>query len=154
MIPNIAPNSFRSENQSCCIQLGGTIINDPDYPDDPAFSLCQNAVINGVPNTIPLPEACQYLDEYGASSPSSGGGGNFWSFLEGFDFGIISNAYCNIAPLFSSNPVQGCQQPVAPGEDGSGQSEESNIGKIILAAVLVILVAAIVFLIIRRTAKK
>lgn len=152
MIPNIQPDSFRSENQSCCIQLGGTIVTDSDYPDDPAFSLCQNAILGGVANTIPLPEACQYLNEYGPVSQSESGG-NVWGFLEGFDFGVVSNAYCNIAPLFSSGPVNGCAQPLAQGEEGGGESEGSKIGKIVLAAVLVILVAAIVFLIIRRKTK-
>lgn len=91
------------------------------------------------------------------SSSGSGGSSNWLQQLQGFDFGIISNAYCNIAPLLSGGEIPAaCQPPSgAPGMGGGfAEDKTPKTGRYILAIVLVVAVAFASYFVIKRIAKK
>lgn len=95
--------------------------------------------------------------EWSTSGPgASGGGGSNWlSGLSSFDFGVVSNAYCNLAPLFSGGNVpQGCQQQTSPDGSPIGSQPQDNSKRYILAIVLIVAVAVISFFVIRKLAKR
>lgn len=140
-----------AQDDACCSQLGGTVVADPSDPTGNSDS-CVGAVLNGTPNTIWNGEACFYLSEYGPANQNQESGG-FLDSLSSFDFGIISNAYCNLSPLFSGGQVpQGCL-PQVNANGQPGEATESNTKKIVLSVVLILAVAAISYLVIRRIKK-
>ena len=100
-------------------------------------------------------------DNFGQQAPGENGqdSGNIFSFLEGFDFGILSNAYCNLAPIFSGGNIPAGCSPPAPGGPGGppeqqGEAGMSITGKILLGLLLVAVVGGIVYLIVTRSRKK
>lgn len=144
-----------AEDNACCAQLGGTVVPDPSDPTGNSDS-CVNANLGGTLNTIWNGEACYYLSEYGQApgQDSNGNGGGFLEGLSNFDFGIVSNAYCNLAPLFNNGIAPAGCLPNVQGQNGSpGDATESNTKKIVLGVVLVLAVASISYLVIRKLRK-
>lgn len=147
-------NERSQEDNVCCAQLGGSVQVDPSDPSG-AFDLCQNAMLGGSAQTIWNAEACYYLTEYGPANIESSNT-NWWQTVSQFDFGIFSNAYCNLYPLLNSgNLPPACVVPVAQGagNENSGEGSENQIKKIILVVALVLAVGAISFLVIRKIRK-
>jgi hypothetical protein len=147
-------NQRSEEDNICCSQLGGVVQLDPSDPSG-AFDLCQNAMIGGSPQSIYNAEACFYLSEYGPVQSESSNS-NWWANVSNFDFGIFSNAYCNLYPLLNSgNLPPACTVPIAGGQNSniSGEGSEGQIKKIILVVALVLAVGAIAFVVIRKIKK-
>lgn len=97
---------------------------------------------------------CGFAQQAESGEPS--GGSNWLSALQGFDFGLFSNAYCNLAPLFSGGDIPlACQQPGPAGVSGAGPSDTTpKTGRYLLAIGLVVVVGVITYFVIKRLAKK
>lgn len=88
----------------------------------------------------------------GLPSEQSGNGASSWlSAISSFDFGIFSNAYCNLYPLLNSGnvPPECKPKPI----NGESVEDTGTSGKYILAIVLVIVVAVIAFFVIKKYRK-
>lgn len=95
----------------------------------------------------------------GISQPSASSGSNWLSALSGFDFGIFSNAYCNLYPLLNEGNIPPeCKAPSANGTPANGtpgpSEDTGKSGKYVLAIVLVVVVAIIAFFVIRKYTRK
>lgn len=154
MIYNVDPGARSSgcpsgvDSELLCVSMGGVHdnINQACTLDDTVYyseTLCAQ-----------FPEQAEALSAQLLGGGSNTTGPGWLSQLQNFDFGIISNAYCNIAPILSGGELpQSCQPPTpqagVPQSDGTPKT-----GRYILAIVLVTVVAFASYFVIKRIAKR